>query len=402
MAEIVPLRTARRLLLHGQRLGGDPDRAAGPGRLLTLVEQLGYVQVDSIQVSERAHHTIVRSRMHGATPSMLRQLVERDRSLFEHWTHDASLVPTRDFRFWKHRFARAAMRIRGNRWWQERMGPDPEGTLDRILDHVREHGPTRSRDLTTPGPGRAGAWWDWKPAKVALEHLWRTGRLLVTRRDGFEKVYDLAARVLPEAVAAPPPTGAEVVEWACAGAMSRLVVATAPEIRAFYRAVSLPEVRGWVARAVAAGRLVPVRIPRAAGGEVGALALADWRARARRIRPFPPGMRLLTPFDPAIRDRARLLDRFGFDYRFEAFVPAARRRYGYYVLPLLVGESLVGRVDLKRERDADTLRVRGLWWEPGVRAHEHAGPLRIALRRMADAVGCARVRPDPDVDTQGS
>lgn len=367
---------ARRLLLAGSALLGDPPA----GGLEGLVRQLGYVQMDSINVLERAHHLILGCRARGYAPEKLERLLRR-RRLFEHWTHDAAAIPLAWYPNWHLRFIRSRDRILANAWWRERVGDRVEELLGEVLERIRAEGPLRSADFEHPRRGGAGAWWGWKPQKAALEFLWHTGALAVAGRVNFHKVYDLAERVFPEAHALPPPDPDGHRDWACATALERLGVATPRELAAFWDALEPGEAAAWCAAALAEGRIGKVEVEDLAGGAPKpAFAVPDWRERLAALPEPGPGMKLLCPFDPILRDRARTLRLFGFDYRFEAFTPEARRQFGYYVLPVLEGDQLVARLDAKFHREQGLLVVKGLWWEPGVR------PTKVRLRRLDSAV----------------
>jgi uncharacterized protein YcaQ len=390
---VVPAAAARKLLLGGQGLLEDPRRRATPKVLDDLIHRMGFVQLDSINVVERAHHLILAARLQGYRPAMLSRLLERDRRLFEHWTHDASAIPTAWYRFWKVRFERHAARILGSAWWRERIGPEP----DRVIGHVRERlareGTLLARDFEHEAAEGSGKWWGWKPQKAALEYLWHTGEVAVAGRVNFHKIYDLAERVLPAAVlAAPRPDPEEHLDWACRTALERLGVATAEEIASFWEAVPLAAAKTWCERAAAVGEIVPVQADTADGSRPrAAYAVPDWEARAAALPPAPPRIRLLAPFDPILRDRRRTQRLFDFDYRFEAFVPEPQRRHGYYVLPILEGERLIGRLDPKLHRGEGLLEVRGLWWEPGVKEMKgRRAALEAALDRLARFVGAER------------
>lgn len=387
---VIPAATARRLLLGAQGLLDDPRRRASPDVLYDLIVRMGFVQIDSINVVERAHHLTLAARLQGYRPALLSRLLEKDRRLFEHWTHDASAIPTVWYPWWKIRFERYRARVLVNAWWKERVGPDPEGVIGQVRDRIAREGPLLTRDFEDERPaGTDKTWWGWKPHKAALEYLWRTGELAVAGRESFHKVYDLAARVFPEGHAAPRPGNEEHVDWACRTALERLGVATPSEIAGFWNAASLEEARAWCARASAAGEIVPVTVESLDGERAAAsYALPDWESRAAALPPAPPRTRLLSPFDPILRDRKRTLRLFGFDYRFEAFVPEEKRLYGYYVLPILEGERLVGRLDPKLHRGEGLLEIKGLWWEPGVKETKgrRAG-LEAALDRLAGFVG---------------
>jgi hypothetical protein len=379
--------------MGAQGLLSDPSRVATPAALLGLVRRMGFVQLDSINYVERAHHLTLFSRLDGYRREHLARLLERDRSLFEHWTHDASAVPVEWFAHWKPRFARAARRIRANGWWAERMGGEPDKVLKAVRGRIEREGPLRSQDFEHER-GASAAWWGWKPQKAALEYLWHTGELMVARRESFQKVYDLTERVFPEQHRAPAPTEDEHAEWACATAFERLVVATPKEVAEFWAAIEPARARSWCERAAREGRIVPVLVePHGdASKPRPAYALPDWERRLARLPAPPARTRLLSPFDPVLRDRARALRLFGFDYRFEAFVPGPARKFGYYVLPVLEGDRLVARVDPKFERAEGALKIRRVFWEPSVRpTRARVKGLEEAADRLALFLGAGRV-----------
>lgn len=384
---------ARRLLLGAQGLYDDPERRATPSALRSLIRRLGYVQIDSIRIVERAHHLTLASRMDDYAPALLRHLLEEDRSLFEHWTHDASVIPTEWFAYWRPRFDRYKKSVRGNRWWRARVGDEADRIIAYVRTRIERDGPLQSRDFEHDRRGEPGGWWAWKPQKAALEYLWRSGELAIARRENFRKVYDLTERVLPEAHAAPAPSHEAHVDWACRSALDRLGVATPSELAAFWKAVSVADARTWCTESARCGDIERVLVESEAPEEPSrvAFAVADWRERLRR-RPYangpPQRMRLLSPFDPVVRDRARLERLFNFLYRFEAFVPAPKRRYGYYVLPILEEDRFVGRVDPKFHRDQRWLDVRAVWWERGERpSRRRTAVLEEAVNRLAVSIG---------------
>ena len=387
----VPAATARRLLLGAQGLLDEPRRKATPDALYELIERMGFVQIDSINVVERAQHLTLAARLQGYRPALLERLLERQRRLFEHWTHDASAIPTPWYPYWKIRFERYRQRVLEHPWWRERVGPDPERVVDHVRERIAREGPLMTRDFEGERVGESG-WWGWKPQKAALEYLWRTGELAIAGRVNFHKVYDLAGRVLPAAHAAARPSDAEHLEWAGRSAIERLGTATPDEIAGFWRAASLQEARAWCQGAAARGEIVAVQVEAADGSRPrAAYAVADWEARAAALPPAPPRIRLLSPFDPILRDRRRTLRLFNFDYRFEAFVPGEHRQHGYYVLPILEGERLVGRLDPKLHREEGLLEVKGLWWEPRVKETKgRLAALESALDRLARRVGAER------------
>ncbi|MFN8010997.1 MAG: crosslink repair DNA glycosylase YcaQ family protein [Holophagaceae bacterium] len=378
---------ARRLLMGAQDLLDDPMRRAGKAALGALVDRLGFVQLDTINVLERAHHLTLHSRLDGYRQGHLEGLIE-DRRLFEAFTHDASFVPAPFYPQWKPRFRRDAERLRASAWFQHHFrGTSAEEVIGHVRERVAAEGPLKSSDFEHPE--KRGPWWGWKPHKAALDFLWRTGEFAIAGREQFQKRYDLAERVHPEGHAAPEPGEAEHVAWACGTALARLGVATSRELAEFWDSIGVADAKAWAEAEATAGRLARVQLE---GVKGAAYAVPDWEARLREAPEAPARTRLLCPFDPVLRDRARALRLFGFDYRFEAFVPEPKRRYGYFVLPILEGERLVGRLDPKLHRDRGVLEVKGLWWEPGVKATKaRKQGLEAALARLAAFVGAGDI-----------
>ncbi|GGE36132.1 hypothetical protein GCM10011360_24860 [Primorskyibacter flagellatus] len=389
-------RAARRLFLHRHLLGEAP---AGPGKgedLLSVIRALGFVQVDSVSTVERAHHMILFARRPAYRPKALARLIEKDRALFEHWTHDASIIPAEFYRYWHLPFERSRASLTEK--WKNWQGEAYVDELDRVLAHVGDHGPVRSSDLIAEEHrGQSGGWWNWHPSKAALEFLWRTGSLAISGRQGFQKFYDLPERCYPLPCAEARPEPEEAVEWFCREALNRLGFATSGEIAAFWAHVTPAEAKDWVARALATGRVQEVDVIGHDGKARRSVAWPGVAEEAAALPEAPGRVRVLSPFDPALRDRNRAERLFGFFYRIEIFVPAEKRQYGYYVFPILEGESVIGRIDMKSDREAGVLEVSKLWLEPGVRASKgRLAKLEAELGRMARFVDCAEVRIAPD------
>ena len=388
---LLPNATARRIFLDRHALA---DAPAGPAKgpdLAALIDRIGFVQVDSINTVERAHHMILFARRPSYKPENLKPLLEQGRALFEHWTHDASILPIALFPHWQHRFARDTHRLRDN--WRSWFRDGYEAKFDEILTRIAKDGPVTSTDVGVGEARGKGGWWDWHPSKTALEWLWRTGALSITRRDGFQKVYDLTERVIPDCHRTATPDINETTNWACNSALNHLGFATATELAAYWNAVPIADSRAWCKAELARGTLIEIAVQNADG------TLRPAYARPELLSETPPDpptrIRILSPFDPALRDRNRAERLFGFHYRIEVFVPEAKRQYGYYVFPLLEGANLIGRIDAKAFRDRAELRVKALWPEPGITfSSARIARLNAELDRMARFSGCTSVEFD--------
>lgn len=382
---------ARRLFLHRHALAEPPTGPATGQALADLVDRLGFVQVDSINTVERAHHMILWSRRQSYRPAGLRKLIEQDRSLWEHWTHDAAILPVALHGHWHHRFASDKIRLAGN--WAKWFRPGYEALFETILRRIEAEGPLTTADVGMGEARGSGGWWDWHPSKTALEWLWRTGQLSITRREGFRKVYDLTERVIPKPHSAPLGDRDQMIDWACSAALDRLGFADPAELRAFWNMITPPEAKSWADGVLRRGEVIVVEIEGADGRRKRSLARPGV-VQAADAAPEPSAhrIRILSPFDPALRDRDRAEFLFGFRYRIEVFVPEARRQYGYYVFPVLEGSRLIGRLDAKALRDKSILHLRAFWPEVGITLS--AGRLQrleSELYRLAKFAGCDRV-----------
>jgi uncharacterized protein YcaQ len=356
------LDTARILAVVKQGLHRRPP-AADNESLLEAIRKIGLLQIDTINVVARSHYLVMLSRVGPYDPAVLDALLYPGRCLFEQWAHAACLILVEDYAY----FAPVILARRENppsTWAERRLGDDPQGTLDAVMAEIRERGPLASRDFEDPR-GKRGTWWDWKPAKAALEILFYSGYLMVDRRVNFQRYYDLAERVLPASVEPPLHSVEDCQRWAVLRSVSHLGVATAAQISDYYR-LKKPATRSIVRSLAAEGLILPVEVE--GWKEPAYLDPAD-RPLIEEIEAGghqPALTAFLSPFDNLIWDRQRVRDLFSFDYRIETYVPAAKRQYGYYVLPILHRGRLVGRLDPKADRKTDTLLVRALYLEPGV------------------------------------
>ncbi|ARQ57154.1 MULTISPECIES: winged helix-turn-helix domain-containing protein [Rhizobium] len=388
MTNLLSNADARRVFLAKQGLSAPPNRALTKQGLLQLIHELGFVQVDSIQTVERAHHQILFSRNQTYRREHLTALLEKERALFEHWTHDASILPSAFFVYWKHKF-RHQEKVLIERWRKWR-GEGFEAAFEETYERVRREGAMLARDVKADGHV-SGGWWNWHPNKTALEYFWHTGKLAIAGRSNFQKIYDLTERVIPAEFREQEVGREDFVDWACRSALTRLGFATHGEISAFWNLVSPEEAKAWVS--AHRDELTEVLIEPATGDKARASwAFADFFSTLDSHPDAPPRIRVLSPFDPMIRDRNRTERLFGFFYRIEVFVPEPKREYGYYVFPLLEGDRLVGRIDMKADRKKSTLDVRRLWLEPGVKPSAgRLERLEAELDRVARFAGVEKV-----------
>ncbi|MBS0470260.1 MAG: YcaQ family DNA glycosylase [Proteobacteria bacterium] len=364
---VIPNDKARALILARHGLSG-VRQEGGAKAVAPLIHKLGYVQLDSIKIIERAQHHILYSRHSGYRPRHLDKLQATAPALFEHWTHDSCLIPLEFYPHWRHRFAAAKANKAA---WHERIGD--VRAIKTVREHIAAHGASMARDFAHLG-GRTGPWWGWGPAKASLEWLWRTGELAVVAREGFEKVYDLAERVIPKPLLDAKPSLGDTRDWAPAEALERLGAGTARMIAEFWATTSLKDsqamaslagTHAWIEREKKNGRLIDVVLEAAPGHRpFHGVARPSIEDEVKQLPAPTSRLRVLSPFDPVLRDRSRAERIFGFDYTIEIFVPAHKRKYGYYVFPLLEDSRFVGRIDMKAERDKDRLAVKALWLEP--------------------------------------
>lgn len=376
---------ARHIILHLQGLTAAPHVKLGDEGLYQLIHRLGFVQVDSIQWVERAQHMILFARNQTYRPKHLSWLIERDRLMFENWTHDASIIPCAFYPQWRHRFERHRERLAQKfHSWQ---GEGYFGHCDDLLKRIETDGSLRSRDLYRPDTGPQEMW-QWHDGKAALEYLWRTGELCISKREGFQKVYDLAKHGIPEGDFSRTISHDAFVDWACRSALDRLGFGSAGDIARFWDLVSIAEVRDWLAAQDSNSVRAVVVSGVGRGDEKELNARADIATLADSLPALPKRLRTLSPFDPVIRDRKRLEWLFGFDYRIEIYVPEAKRRWGYYVFPLLEKDRLIGRIDMRARRKNNTLEIKRLWLEPGIKLSDaRRSRLDAELVRQARLAG---------------
>ena len=340
----------RRLALAAQGLLQAQPYGRGLAGARNAINHIGYVQIDTISVVARAHHHILYSRVPGFKPAMTNQMLLNG-DIFEYWAHAAALLPIADFRFslpYKH-----AVKSGQIHWHKAR----DKKLMGELLARIRSDGPLRSRDVKTTATSRAG-WWDWKPAKKALEQMYMEGDLMVSGREGFQKTYDLTERVLPSHVNSLMPSIEEFAVHIVDQQLRCHGFASLKGLTYLRRNTELRKaVKVLVNERLAQGTLEQVQV---SSGEVFILAEGGLE------RPLPrmnSRMLILSPFDNSVIQRDRLRALFQYDYQLECYVPEAKRQYGYFCLPLLYRDEFIGRMDCKAHRKTSHLEIRSLYLE---------------------------------------
>jgi uncharacterized protein YcaQ len=377
---------ARRIALHAQGFG--TPRAAATSDAAGIrrsVERMGLLQIDSVNVLVRAHYLPIFSRHGGYDSAMLdtHAFDPARRTLFEYWAHEASLLPVETYPLLRWRMERAE-RLDGVSREGRKFARARRRLIDDVLAELTARGPLSAREIGGERrPKKEGGWWNRHDGKVALEHLFHTGRVGAATRRGFERVYDLVERVMPPAILARPvPDEAEAQRRLLRISSRAFGVATEADLRDYFR-LPAADATLRVREMVEAGDLLPVRVE-------GWRHPAHLDPQAEPARPSDSAA-LVSPFDPLIWYRDRTERLFDFHYRIEIYTPAPKRRFGYYVLPFLLGERLVARVDLKADRARKTLRVPAAHGEAGIDPARATGPLARELRMLASWLGLSRV-----------
>lgn len=387
--EKLSLAQARRIALAAQGFGrrlanGQVDgERAGWRRMRGAIEQMGLLQIDSVNVLARSHYLPVFSRVGAYDQARLdlKTFHPRRRALFEYWAHEASLLPMATQPLLRWRMERAA-KGQGIYKGYVTFARERKAYIREVLAEIADRGALAARELSDPGT-RSKAMWARNKGKTALEFLFWSGRVTAATRRNFERVYDLTERVIPADILALPTPAEEDAQRELLRIAARAHgVATESDLRDYFR-LPTTACKRHLEELVEAGDLLPAQVE-------------GWRQTAylapdAKLPRWVRGAALLSPFDPLIWERARTERLFGFRYRIEIYTPAPKRKHGYYVLPFLLDERLVARVDLKADRATATLRAKAIHGEPEIDEDEVAAALAPELRRMADWLGLDRV-----------
>jgi uncharacterized protein YcaQ len=366
----ISLETVRRLALYVQGLDGHWALPGGKEGAAQVIERLGYVQVDTISVIQRAHHHIIWTRFPDYHPSMLHELHSQDRRVFEWWTHAASYIPMHHYRYYATVMAEDKIRP-----WRQKWLDENADLIDHVFAHVRREGAVAGADFETPADSsQQTGWWGWKPAKQALEALFDMGKLMVSERRQFQRIYDLPERVLPTYVDTRPVDEEAMAHFVIRRALGMLGIGRLGDLTWWRRRAK----RESLTALISSGEVTPVTVE-GFEDEKHYVLTAPLEA-VLSLSSSSPQLHLLSPFDNLVTRRREVDRYFGFDYKLEAYFPAAKREYGYFALPILFGTDFIGRVDTKADRKSKTLIVCRLTFEPHFT--DYGGVMPILARKL--------------------
>ena len=392
MTTQLSLSEARRLAVASQAFGPRP-KAASAGHIRTLATKIHAFQIDSVNTLVRAHYVPAFARLGPYPMDALDTLTYKKREFFEYWGHAACLLPVSLYPLLRYRMYTESA--------QEYMKGDRGAYMASVYAQVAERGPLTTSELADPGK-KTSKWWGWGKGKAALEHLYRCGLVAISGRRGFERTYDIAERVIPEAARLAPAPGREeaMKELICLGAQASGVGALVDIASYFYTdgwSDRWPGFPRWDQPEGAGGKLLPPIRKRLVAelveeGRLQEVQVEGWTEPAyvlpnTRVPKSVDARAIVTPFDSLVWERSRIDRLFGMKYTIEIYTPAPKRIYGYYVCPFLLGDTLVARVDLKADRQRSVLVVHGAFLEPGQTAKHVAPELAAELKEMQRWLG---------------
>jgi len=367
---------ARKIILHAAGLSKRGQFGRGQEAAYKVIDHLGFIQVDTNYVVERAHHHAIAARVPGYKTEWLEELQSEGR-IYEFWTRDSGYMPMSEFRF--------SLPIHDSfsiKW--KSLPPAEINLMNRILDRIARDGPLGAKDFESDRTVKSSGWWDWRPSKVALERLHLTGQLLATRKKDFHKLYDLTRNIIPADTDKTLPGTEEFTRHLILRSLKALGIAYVKEIAWNGRLVK-PPVKTELKKLVDAGEVCQVEIE---GLKSPLYMLPGYKKKKINVA---GDAFILSPFDILNVFRHRLRDFFGFDYQVECFVPEARRKYGYFSLPILIGDVFVARMDAKAGRKQKTLTINNLHFEPVKMTKPMIAKLCDAVQAFASFNGCSRI-----------
>ncbi|WP_072682408.1 winged helix-turn-helix domain-containing protein [Arcobacter sp. LA11] len=357
-----------------------------PLNVLQMIKNLGFVQLDSIQNVTRAHHHILWSRNKKYKESMLDNLLLEKNNIFEHFTHDASVLPIDFYPYWNIQFERIKEKIDKSKYYKNILD---ENGIKNIINRIKEEGPLNTSDFETKIKGEKKMWTR-PPHKTTLDYMWNCGVLSTAYRKSFRKYYDLIENIIPTDILNTKIEKEEQINWLCTQALKRMSIASAKEIKNFWDALTIQEVNTWIKNNKE--NLLEVQWENYEGKYIKSFSFLDITEKLNNLKSSNLKIQIINPFDPTIRDRVRLKNIFDFDYKIEIFVPKSKRKWGYYVYPLLEGSKFIGRIELQANRKDNQLNVLNFWKEDNIQwNNKQQEKLDLELFSFASLVGIKNV-----------
>ncbi len=369
---IISQKEARILALNSQGLLNHSNSS------LEAISQLTYIQIDTISVTERCHNHVIHTRNPSFNQDELSHLME-EKSIFEYWSHAAAYLPIEDFRYSLYR--KEQYKNGGKHWF-----PRDKKVDKYVMDRIKTEGPLQSKDFDHPQ--KTNGWYEWKPAKIALTNLFMDGSLMISNRKGFQKIFDLTERVISTDIDISSPTLDEYCNHLIINSLKSHGLVSVQEMSYLRRGVK-PVINKLLAQLVEEGKIVPVRIASSTVDYFTTkelLSSIDLRTDLNKVH-------ILSPFDNLIIQRKRAKELFNFDYQIECYVPEKKRKYGYYVLPILFGDEFVGRLDAKADRKTKQFTIKGVWFENGFKPNDtFYKTFTTQLYSFSKFCGCEKIK----------
>lgn len=375
---IISIQDARNLAIEHQFLSRTPPDGTKKD-LLKIIENIGYVQIDTISIVERAHKHILWTRLTEYKNEMLDELIDKDKKVFEFWDHAAAYLPMKHFRY---SLPRKQMYAKKYTHWEKKN----KKMLNFILDRIKNEGPLRSKDFEDPK--KRGLWWEWKPSKEGLEFLFHTGRLVAKARKSFQKVYEIPERFLPSSIDITIPTDEELSEHLVLKSINAHGISSEKELT-YLRHHNRTSTKTTLHKLLEEKKLIHVNV---SGIESETYYSTKKILNSLNAKNEPNEVHILSPFDNSVIHRKRLTTLFGFDYLIECYVPAHKRKFGYFCLPVLYGNAFVGKIDAKADRKTGEFRVINEFWENNFKStSDFKQKYQLKLQNLAEFSGCKTV-----------
>lgn len=375
---LISKKEARKIIIASQQLS-DIRSGKSKDQLLKIIESIGYVQIDTISVVERSHHHTLWSRMPGYKKQMLDELLENDNSIFEYWSHAAAYLPIKDFRF---SLIRKNNYSRRNKNWSAAN----KKILKYVYDRIAAEGPLQSKDFEDKRTGSSG-WWDWKPSKDALDFHFHKGTLMIKARKGFQKVYDLTERVLPENIDTSFPNEKEFYEHLILNSVRSNGLSSVKEIT-YNRRFDRNLFKDSLNRLTEEKTIININIRGLKDEYYTTVDNLNLPERFNRIK----NVHILSPFDNLIIQRKRLKELFDFEYTIECYVPEAKRKFGYFCMPVLYGDKFIARIDAKADREGNNFIIKNIFRED---SSMNRNLLSKKIKKLSEFCGCSNISGYP-------